>query len=46
MQAKLLILFVLVAAAVVSCTEGHSNGEHISQGPMGRKREVRLCFGF
>ena len=46
MQAKLLILFVLVAAAVVACTEGHSNGAYTGQGPIGRKREVRLCFGF
>jgi len=43
MQAKLLILFVLVAAAVVSCTEGFGAAP-AAKIPLGRKREVRLCI--
>ena len=44
MQAKLLILLLLVAGSFVACTDGY--GGPVGQAPMGRKREVRLCFGF
>ena len=44
MEAKLLILVVLVAGSVVAYTEGRK--EHIGHPPTGRKREVRLSVGF
>ena len=44
MEAKLFILLVLVAGSFVACTEG--TRKHVPSAPMGRKREVRLCFGF
>ena len=42
MQAKLLILFVLVAGSIVASTEGF--GKPVGQGPIGKKREVHLSF--
>ena len=44
MQAKLLLLFVLVAGSIVAYTEGY--GQSVGQAPIGRKREVRLCVAF
>ena len=44
MQAKLLLLFVLVAGSIVAYTEGY--GWPVGNAPIGKKREVRLCVAF
>ena len=47
MQAKLLLLFVLVAGSVVAYREDYGYAPPVGQGPIGTgKREVRWCVDF